>query len=134
MAPITEWILKKMTRREFEMIVKDVLEELPKEFKDKLQNIDIVIEEELDMEAIKRLGLGAKGRLLGLYQGVPLKDRTHYYGMVMPDKITLYKQNIERSCEAGGSDIREEIKHVIQHEIAHHFGISDKRLKDLGIY
>ena len=123
-----------MTRREFETIVKGVLEELPKEFKDKLQNIDIVIEEELDMEAVKRLGLGARGRLLGLYQGVPLKDRTHYYGMVMPDKVTLYKQNIERSCEAGGSDIREEIKHVIQHEIAHHFGISDKRLKDLDIY
>jgi predicted Zn-dependent protease with MMP-like domain len=123
-----------MTRREFEIIVKDVLEELPEEFKDKLQNIDVVIEEEIDMEAVKRLGLGAKGRLLGLYQGVPLKDRTHYYGMVMPDKITLYKQNIERSCEALGSNIREEIKHVIQHEIAHHFGISDKRLKDLGIY
>ena len=123
-----------MTRREFETIVEGVLEELPKEFKDKLQNIDIVIEEELDMEAVKRLGLGAKGRLLGLYQGIPLKDRTHYYGMVMPDKITLYKQNIERSCEAGGSDIRGEIRHVIQHEIAHHFGISDKRLKDLDIY
>ena len=123
-----------MTRREFETIVKGVLEELPREFKDKLQNIDIVIEEDPDMEAVKRLGLGAKGRLLGLYQGVPLKDRTHYYGMVMPDKITLYKQNIERSCELGGLEIREEIRHVIQHEIAHHFGISDKRLKDLGIY
>jgi len=123
-----------MTRREFETIVEGVLEELPKKFKDKLQNIDIVIEEGPDMEAVKRLGLGANGRLLGLYQGVSLKDRTHYYGMVMPDKITLYKQNIERSCEAGGLDIREEIKHVIQHEIAHHFGISDKRLKDLDIY
>jgi predicted Zn-dependent protease with MMP-like domain len=123
-----------MTREEFEVLVRNALKELPKEFKDKLQNVDVVIEEGPDMEAIKRLGLGAKGRLLGLYQGVPLKDRTHYYGMVMPDKITLYKQNIERSCEAAGSDIREEIKHVIQHEIAHHFGISDKRLKDLGIY
>ena len=90
-----------MTRVEFETIVKNVLEELPKEFKDKLQNIDIVIEEEVDMDAVKRLGLGGRGRLLGLYQGVPLEDRAHYYGMVMPDKITLYKQNIERSCEAG---------------------------------
>ena len=123
-----------MTREEFEELIRDALEKLPKEFKDKLQNIDIVIEEELDMGAVKRLGLGAKGRLLGLYQGVPLKNRTHYYGMVMPDKVTLYKQNIERSCEAGGSDIREGIKHVIQHEIAHHFGISDKRLTDLDIY
>jgi len=123
-----------MTRKEFEIIVESVLKELPKEFKDKLQNIDIVIEEELDIEAAKQLGLSAKGRLLGLYQGVPLKDRTHYYGMVMPDKITLYKQNIESSCEANGLDIREEIKHVVWHEIAHHFGISDKRLTDLDIY
>ena len=115
-------------------MVEDVLDKLPKEFKDKLQNVDVVIEEELDLEAAKRLGLGAKGRLLGLYQGVPLKDRTHYYGMVMPDKITLYKQNIERLCETVGSNVHEEIKHVIQHEIAHHFGISDKRLTDLGIY
>ena len=123
-----------MTRKEFEKLVHDALVDLPKEFKDKLENVDVVIEEGIDMNVVKKLGLGAKGRLLGLYQGVPLKDRTHYYGMVMPDKITLYKQNIERSCEAGGSDICEEIKHVIQHEIAHHFGISDNRLKDLGIY
>lgn len=123
-----------MDHAEFETIVKDVLENLPGEFKDKLQNVDVVIEEKVDMRAIRRHGLGGRGRILGLYQGVPLKDRTHYYGMVMPDKITLYKQNIERACEASGSDIREEIKHVVQHEIAHHFGISDKRLKDLGVY
>jgi predicted Zn-dependent protease with MMP-like domain len=123
-----------MTRKEFEAVVISALEELPREFKDKLQNVDVVVEKELDMGMVKRLGLGAKGRLLGLYQGVPLQDRTHYYGMVMPDKITLYKQNIERQCRTRGLDIAEEVKHVIQHEIAHHFGISDKRLKDLGIY
>ena len=116
-----------MTREEFEKIVHDALIDLPREFKDKLENVDVVIEEGIDMNMVKRLGLGAKGRLLGLYQGVPLKDRTHYYGMVMPDKITLYKQNIERSCEAGGLDIREEIKHVIQHEIALHLRRSEKK-------
>jgi len=123
-----------MNRKEFEALVRKALGELPGEFKDKLQNVDVVIEEELDMATVRLLGLGGKGRLLGLYQGVPLKNRTHYYGMVMPDKITLYKQNIERSCASKGSDINEEIRHIIQHEIAHHFGISDKRLKDLGIY
>ncbi len=123
-----------MNRNEFEVLVRDVLEKLPKEFKNKLQNVDVVIEENLDMNTIKTLGLGAKGRFLGLYQGVPLKDRTHYYGIVMPDKITLYKQNIELVCKTTGLDIREEVRHVIQHEIAHHFGISDKRLKDLGVY
>jgi len=123
-----------MTRNEFEVLVRDVLKKLPKNFKDKLQNVDIVIEDNLEMDTVKTLGLGAKGRFLGLYQGVPLKDRTHYYGIVMPDKITLYKQNIEFACKVRDIDIRKEVKHVIQHEIAHHFGISDKRLKDLGIY
>jgi len=52
----------------------------------------------------------------------------------MPDKITLYKANIERSCEIENKDIYEEVKHVIQHEIAHHFGITDKRLRDIGTY
>jgi predicted Zn-dependent protease with MMP-like domain len=123
-----------MTREEFEKLVQDALRELPKEFKNKLENVDVVIEEDVDMDAVKKLGLGARGRLLGLYQGVPLKDRTHYYGMVLPDKITLFKQNIESACKENGMDIREEVKHVIQHEIAHHFGISDKRLEDLDIY
>ncbi len=123
-----------MTRKEFESLVRDVLEELPKEFKDKLQNVDVIIEEELNMDMMKKLSLGAKGRLLGLYYGVSLRDRTQYYGMVMPDKITLYKQNIERECEGKGLDVYEEVKHIIQHEIAHHFGISDKRLKDLDVY
>jgi len=123
-----------MTRKEFEKLARSALEELPDEFKDKLDNVDVVIEDEVDMDTVKEAGLGGAGRLLGLYQGVPLKDRTHYYGMVMPDKITLFKNNIERSCEASVTNVREEIKHVIQHEIAHHFGISDKRLRDLGIY
>lgn len=123
-----------MTRVEFEMLVEDVLEKFPKKFKDKFQNVDFVIEEEIDMDAVKRIGLSGEGRILGLYQGVPLRDRTHYYGMVMPDKITLFKQNIERVCDAKGLDIHEEVKHVIQHEIAHHFGISDEHLKDLGVY
>jgi len=123
-----------MTRGEFEAMVHAALGELPKEFKDKLQNIDVVIEDDIDMKTIKELGLGARGRLLGLYQGVPLKERTHYYGMVMPDKITLFQHNIECSSRAEGRDIREEVRHVLQHEIAHHFGITDTRLRDLGIY
>ena len=123
-----------MTLKEFEELVTDVLDNLPQEFKEKLENIDFVVEEQISAKVLKRTGIGGKGRLLGLYQGVPLKDRTHYYGMVMPDKITLFKKNIEDECRSNGLDLREEVKHVIQHEIAHHFGISDKRLKDLGIY
>jgi predicted Zn-dependent protease with MMP-like domain len=123
-----------MRRGEFEKLVIKAIRELPDEFKDKLQNVDVVIEESIGADVMRRPGLGGRGRLLGLYQGIPLKDRTHYYGLVMPDKITLYKRNIERSCEERGLGVYEEVKHVIQHEIAHHFGISDKRLRDTGLY
>ncbi len=122
-----------MERKEFEELAKKAFDQLPEVFKKKLENIDLTIEEEPDMEIVKALGLGVRGRLLGLYQGVPLKERTHYYGMVMPDKITLYKRNIERSCKSK-DEVFSQIQHVIEHEIAHHFGISDQRLKDIGAY
>jgi len=123
-----------MSREEFEKLIMKAMEELPADFKEKLENVDIVIEDEPDMNVVRKMGLGSKGRLLGLYQGVPLKSRTHYYGMVLPDKISLYKANIERVCRMRGLDVYDEVKHVLQHEIAHHFGITDKRLKDLGTY
>jgi predicted Zn-dependent protease with MMP-like domain len=123
-----------MDRKEFEKLVRRALNEFPKQFRDKLDNVDIVIEDEPDMDTAREMKLGGRGHLLGLYQGIPLKDRTQYYGMVMPDKITLFKANIERSCGMGKKDVYEEVKHVIQHEIAHHFGITDKRLRDIGTY
>jgi len=123
-----------MDRKEFEELAVKAISELPEGFKDKLENVDVVIEDEPNMDTVKTMRLGSKGRLLGLYQGVPLKARTHYYGMVLPDKITLYKANIERVCRLQGLDVYDEVKHVIQHEIAHHFGISDGRLRDLGTY
>lgn len=123
-----------MDLKEFENLVTGALNNLPEEYGKKLANVDIVVENEPDMDTARALGLGTKGRLLGLYQGVPLKERTHYYGMVLPDKITLYKSNIEKTCLQQGLDVYDEIKHVLQHEIAHHFGISDQHMKDLGAY
>lgn len=112
-----------LTRQKFEEIVVEVLERLPKRFKSRLQNVDVVIKD----------GSG-RGKTLGLYEGVPLKDRTHDYGNVLPDKITLYWRNIETECREAGTDIREEVRHTIEHEIAHHFGITDEHLEDSGIY
>jgi predicted Zn-dependent protease with MMP-like domain len=111
-----------MTREEFELLVRKALKELPKEFKDKLENVDVVIEED------------ERGPLLGLYEGVPLKNRTSHYGFVMPDKITIFKRNIERECRFRGLDIEKEVRHVVHHEIAHHFGITDEQLKKMGLY
>ena len=115
-----------MTQKEFEKIVQGALDSLPKVFKEKLQNIDVMIE--------YRPARGERKGLLGLYEGVPLEKRTGGYSFVMHDRITLFKRNIEKECEAGGKDIEREVRHTLAHEIAHHFGISDDRMRDLGIY
>ncbi len=112
-----------MTREEFEKLVRLSLRTLPKAFKERLRNIEIVVE-----------AGRSSSRTLGLYQGVPLTQRGQGYSLVLPDKITLFQRAIEEECKATGADIRAEIRDVVRHEIAHHFGISDERLENLGIY
>ncbi len=122
-----------MRREEFEKLVTEALENLPRLFKDSLENVDVVIEDEPSPEYRKSLDVSHRQLVLGLYQGVPLARRSHYYGMVLPDKISIFQKNIERICRTDEEIIRL-VTHTIQHELAHHFGISDKRLRDLGIY
>jgi predicted Zn-dependent protease with MMP-like domain len=122
-----------ITREEFEEIVSKALDELPGEFKDRLENVDVIIEDEPSREIAGKIVGAHKCLLLGLYQGVPLSKRTHDYGMVMPDKISIFKKNIERMCRTK-EDITKTVTHTLQHELAHHLGISDNRLRELGIY
>jgi len=122
-----------MTREKFEKLVIEALHHLPKVFKEALENVDVVVEEE--HSPCKENGVIERHRrlVLGLYQGVPLTKRHQYYGMVMPDKISIFKDNIERVCKAD-KEIICLVAHTVQHELAHHFGISDDRLRDLGVY
>ena len=123
-----------MNRKDFEALVVKALEDLPQVFKDSLENVDVVVEDEPTPEQAGAVNAAHRRMVLGLYQGVPLARRSHHYGMVMPDKITLFKANIERTCREKGKGVFDEVKHVLEHEIAHHFGISDQRLKDLDVY
>ncbi|MEA3489850.1 MAG: metallopeptidase family protein [Candidatus Omnitrophota bacterium] len=122
-----------MERKEFERLVIKALKSLPGVFKDSLENVDVVIEDEPTLEQGKAVDTAHRRMVLGLYQGVPLSRRSHYYGMVMPDKVSIFQKNIERICRTD-DDIVRLVMHTVQHELAHHFGISDKRLRDLGIY
>jgi predicted Zn-dependent protease with MMP-like domain len=72
-----------------------------------------------------------RSTLLGLYHGVPLTQRNTYYA-ALPDTITIYQQPIERFCGEDEDEIREQVRHTVIHEIAHHYGISDERLDELG--
>jgi len=120
-----------MQREEFEKLVMKALEKLPEVFKKNLKNVEVVIEKVPDQEG--KINVSRRRLVLGLYQGVPLVKRNQYYGMVMPDKISIFQKNIESICSTNEEIVRT-ITYTVQHELAHHFGISDDRLKELGIY
>jgi predicted Zn-dependent protease with MMP-like domain len=77
---------------------------------------------------------GKEFTLLGLYEGVPLTQRNTYYGNVIPDKITIFQKALEEKCGTDEIKLRREIEKVVRHEIAHHFGIDDDRLREINRY
>ena len=111
------------------MVIKAV-ESLPEEFKERLSNIDIVIEDWPTKSQLKRLRLSAKFELLGLYEGVPITERNQGYNLVLPDKITIFQKPIENRCSTV-KQVKEEIIEVVKHEIAHYFGLSDETLDEI---
>ncbi len=120
-----------MDRESFEQLVAQAVDDLPEEFRERLENIDIVVEDYPAPSQMRRMGLGEDKILLGLYEGVPQTERGGHYGLVPPDKITIFQRPIEAICRYSGVSIRTEIQRVVKHEIAHHFGISDARLRQL---
>jgi predicted Zn-dependent protease with MMP-like domain len=113
-----------MDEVDFEQCVQDALDSLPAELRDYMSNVEIVIEDE-----------PPGGRpILGLYQGVPLTRRSSFYGAVLPDKISIYRGPLERHYGADRDRLRDEIRRVVLHEVAHHFGISDERLREMDRY
>lgn len=107
----------------FEELAAEALEGLPAWVKDRLDNVEVLIEDDPPREY---------GHLLGLYEGIPLTSRGLDYAGVLPDRITLFRHAIE--AEAGNDDqeLRRVIQETVIHEVAHFFGISDDRLHELG--
>jgi predicted Zn-dependent protease with MMP-like domain len=121
-----------MKRRQFERLVAEALDSLPERFQERLDNVDVVVEQWPTREQLLRSGAGLRGSLYGLYEGVPLSRRTHGYGLVPPDRITIFQGPLERASREPAR-IRDSIRRVVVHEIAHHFGIDDGRLRELGV-
>jgi predicted Zn-dependent protease with MMP-like domain len=122
-----------MDDQRFEKLVGEAIEKLPDIFRERLENIDVVVADTPTRAQLKTLREKKGETLLGLYEGVPLTERTHNYGLVVPDKITIFQKSIEAMCR-NDTQIIAEIQRVVRHEIAHHFGISDERLEELGRY
>jgi len=119
-----------MDTERFEWLVARAVGDLPEEFLTRLQNIDVVVEDYPTSGQLRRVGLRHGQTLLGLYEGVPQTKRGGRYSLVPPDKITIFQKPIEARWRQD-ADITAEIQRVVKHEIAHHFGISDARLRQI---
>jgi predicted Zn-dependent protease with MMP-like domain len=117
----------------FEQFVAQAWDNLPEEFRAELDNVDVVVEEWPDPEAMRRAGVEHRAQLLGLYHGVPLTRRTQGYNLVLPDKISIYRQPIMMRCR-NWEQVRRVVHRVLRHEVGHYFGLSDERLREIGAY
>ena len=124
---------------QFEALVGEALDDLPPLFQAQMSNIVVLVEMWPSRRLLREMDVSPGQTLLGLYRGVPLTERTHAYNLVAPDSITLFQGPIENAARewAEGDyldNVREEVWHTVVHEIAHHFGIDDDRLHELGGY
>lgn len=122
-----------MNRLRFERLVAEALDSLPLEFQEKMDNVDVAIRPWPTREEVRRMGLPPGETLLGLYEGIPLTERTSRYGLVLPDRITIFQRPVEACCRAP-DEVRRKVRQVVMHELGHHFGMSDERLRELGAY
>ncbi len=116
-----------MEKEKFEKIVEEALKSIPKRFLNKLDNVDIVIQERPTSYQLRKIKKGNNILLFGLYEGVPQTKRRHY-GQVLPDKITIFKESIKKVARTE-EEIKEKVRKVVWHEIAHHFGMSEERVR-----
>lgn len=122
-----------MERKEFERIVLELIDRLPERFKNDMKNVSIVLEERPSMSLLKEVGVRG-GRLLGLYQGIPLTKRGLGYNGVLPDRIILFMKEIEEAAKMENVPLVEKIKNVLYHEVGHYFGLNEEELRKLGVF
>jgi len=139
-------ILNKMELEKFEKLVNEGIKAIPKKFLEKLDNVDIVIEDEPTSYQLRKLRTRGSSIIFGLYEGVPQTKRG-YYGQVLPDKITIFQKPIEKIARSSVIDetsshlhasldsrlarvIKEIVENTVWHEIAHHFGLDEKRVRE----
>ena len=120
-----------MKRAAFDRLVDEAVAGLPKQFRDAIENVALVVEDAPTRAQLDDAGLDGNSLLLGLYQGIPLTERLSNYGMVAPDVIYIFQKPIEAICE-DNDEIRAQIQETVRHEVAHYFGISDARLGEIG--
>ena len=119
-----------MTRKEFERHVAEALASIPRRFRDAMQNIAIVVEDEPSPDLLDEMEIEAPDTLLGLYQGTPLTERRWDYGNALPDRVLIFQGPHERSSE-DEDDLVVAIAETLIHEIGHYFGMSEDQIEEI---
>lgn len=117
-------------RQRFEELVRQALVQLPEEIAQRMSNVDVEVQDWPTASQLGSAGVPSGQTLLGLYQGIPLTRRTSGYHLVTPDRIIIFQRPLE-SISRGDDDLVERVRSTVIHEVAHHFGISDQRLREI---
>ena len=116
--------------KQFNDLVNLAIGELPVKFKNKLKEINIVIEDMPDEDTSRNLNLKSRRNLAGLFHGIPLTHKSVWHGSRLPDKITIFKENIGRYCSSD-VQLKREVKRVVWHELGHFFGLNEEELRKI---
>ena len=119
-----------MTRARFRQLVDEALETIPQKFRDAMQNIAIVVEDEPTPEQLAQVDIEPPDTLLGLYEGTPLTERHWAHGNTLPDKVTLFQGPIEDASD-DEDDLVVAIGETLIHEIGHYFGLSEEEIEEI---
>jgi predicted Zn-dependent protease with MMP-like domain len=119
-----------MTDAEFDVLITKAMNELPQKYIKGLENVAIIMADEPTPEQIYKMKIDKQHLLLGLYEGIPLINRGAGYNFVLPDKITLFKNSILASTH-NETELFEQIKRTLWHEIAHYYGLNHDRIDQL---
>ena len=120
-----------MDRKVFEKLISDAIRELPEEFRKKLKNVAIIVEDYPSEELIERMDVSPDDTLFGVYEGVPLTERGFFAEPLYPDRILIFQRAIEDECDSP-EQVKKELKITIVHEVAHFFGMDDDYLENIG--
>jgi predicted Zn-dependent protease with MMP-like domain len=119
-----------MTRAAFERLVGEAVQLIPRRFRREMSNLVLVVEDEPSAELLEDMEIEPPDSLYGLYQGIPLTERSSTNGPVLPDMITLFQRPIEEDCE-DEDEIREVIGETLIHEVGHYFGLSEEEIEEI---
>jgi predicted Zn-dependent protease with MMP-like domain len=117
-----------MTRQRFERLVEEALRDIPKRFRDAMQNVAVIVEDEPPPHVLEDMEMEPDEALFGLYEGTPLPERGSGYGNTLPDRISIYQMPIEEAC-ANDQEIRACVTETVIHEFGHYFGLTEEEIE-----